>query len=142
MNKKICAKCGREVDDSNVFCPCCGNRFEAESTEEMSAEEKPSEDNPAGEKPAEEKSDAESRKPDKAAVCKKAIPAAAVLILCLCVFAIIRSMPVTLKLSDYTTLTVEGYDGIASAKVDFDSDAFNRDVNLNSRIYFLTTFCL
>ena len=128
MNKKICAKCGREVDDSNVFCPYCGNRFEAESTEEMSAEEKPAEDNPAGEKPAEEKSDAESRKPDKAAVCKKAIPAAAVLILCLCVFAIIRSMPVTLKLSDYTTLTVEGYDGIASAKVDFDSDAFNRDV--------------
>ena len=83
MNKKICAKCGREVDDSNVFCPYCGNRFEAESTEEMSAEEKPAEekpaeDNPAGEKPAEEKSDAESRKPDKAAVCKKAIPAAAV----------------------------------------------------------------
>lgn len=40
-----CVKCGKEIEDSALFCPYCGEKVEAKEIEEVVIEDKPKEEN-------------------------------------------------------------------------------------------------
>ena len=40
-----CVKCGKEIEDSALFCPYCGEKVEANEIEEVVIEDKPKEEN-------------------------------------------------------------------------------------------------
>ena len=117
--KRTCTHCGKEIDAANTFCPYCGMKTEApEQKEDTRTDGMEVATAMAVEQPGQ-------RKPGKT---KAGILTAVFAAVCLCVFLYIRSLPVTIDLNDYAALSVDGYDGHASAHVSFDEESFNEDV--------------
>ena len=103
-----CEKCGAQNADNSTFCEKCGNKL---STETISA-------TPVTvTKPVNTK---------KALIIMGVIAAFIVVIV---VLVLVITAPTKIVLDDYIYVNIEGYDGVGTARLDFDSDRMIADMS-------------
>lgn len=119
MEEKYCKECGTKLQEGTKFCPNCGaevsNGLDVSETEPEAKQE--TIDQSATSTPGvQQQKKTKSKKP----IIIGGIIAAVAIVAC---FALTKAVSTpTIKLADYTTVKVTGYDGIGTATVSIDWD--------------------
>lgn len=135
MKKIYCRNCGTELAEGTKFCTNCGEKIEedteilmeekVESSDSLNEGENNMEKNQLPKEQATLNSEKETNMQVKKSKNKKSLligAIVAVVAAIVCVIAAMNAKP-TIKLADYTTVDVTGYDGVATANVSIDWDA-------------------
>lgn len=140
----ICPKCGKEIDGSVRFCPECGTRIEAvaeqATTKTGDVQQKTGEGSDKADS-VEQENAAQGTSVEKvtsgmdsakSAGKNKKLPAKMIGILCavavcmIVIAALFLTHRPTVNMSDYITVSYEGYDSVGRASASFDYDAFRQ----------------
>lgn len=115
----FCTKCGKELEDDAVFCTGCGAKIvKVEGgSPAVSGQEAP--------KKVEKTETGQTEKKQPAS--KKTIGIAAGAILLVLLFVLFIKGNKKINLNDYATITISGYDTVATATMTFDYDKFDED---------------
>lgn len=119
----FCTNCGQEIPDGSKFCTKCGqNLAGAQTAPHMTAPQDAPQAAPSPATPAEEPAPAPRKKGNPAKII---VPVVAVAVVAAGAFALVKSHKPTVKLQDYVTIEVEGYNGYGKASCTFDTEAFD-----------------
>ncbi len=103
-----CEKCGAQNAENNTFCEKCGNKLPTETVSNAPV------------------AVAKSLNTKKALVIMGIIVAVIIAIVAL---VLVITAPTKIILDDYITVNIEGYDGVGTARLDFDSERMIEDMS-------------